>query len=284
MLMTSTMKRALLSLTTSGLAIASAVLLCGTVASAQSTGVKESKQETKPRVSVRMSDSDATAPSGGSLVVDFGKPAAAPEEKTPESAAPTTTPPVKPAVNAKVELPANLGQLCTTGDPALDALVLAASTRYGVDPCFVVAVIDAESSGERYAVSIKGACGYMQLMPDTARRFGCTDIFDARQNIFAGTQYLRWLLDRFEGSLELALAGYNAGENAVEKYGNRIPPYAETQNYVRKITGKYLTHRAGLVSIPAMPDIPQAAPLPPPQAPVVHSLVVDFQGAEKPQQ
>lgn len=263
----------------SSLALASAVVCFATTATAQSAA---KSGEPRPRVSTRMSDSGPATPSGGSLMVDFSQPSAEKAETAPEAKAPTTPPAAPVAAEAKPALPVNLGQQCTTGDPALDALVLAASTRFGVDPCFVVAVIDAESSGERYAVSLKGACGYMQLMPDTARRFGCTDIFDARQNIFAGTEYLRWLLDRFDGSLELALAGYNAGENAVERYGNRIPPYSETQNYVRKITGKYLTHRAGLVAVPAMPDIPQPAPLPPPQAPV-HTLLVEFDGAAKPE-
>jgi soluble lytic murein transglycosylase-like protein len=265
----------------SGLALAAVAAGGAIEAAAQSAA--PSKKETKPAVSTRMSDSDASAPSGdassgSSLMIDFTRPAAAPAAKP---AAPEARPePPKPEA-AKPAEAAGLGKPCTTGDGNIDALVLAASSRFGVDPCFVVAVIDAESAGERYAVSSKGACGYMQLMPDTARRFGVTDIFDARQNIFAGTEYLRWLLDRFDGSMELALAGYNAGENAVERYGNCIPPYAETQNYVRKIAGRYLTHRAGLVAVPAAASLEAAAPKPPPApAPVVHNLVVDFD--EKP--
>src|SRR6185369_15949471 len=133
---------------------------------------------------------------------------------------------------------------CTTGDAGVDAVVREARAAYGVDPCLVVAVMAAESGYRRYAVSPKGACGYMQLMPDTARRFGVSDLFDARQNIHAGTRYLRFLLDRFGGSIELALAGYNAGEGAVERYGNRIPPFLETQNYVRTISGRYMSRHA----------------------------------------
>lgn len=109
----------------------------------------------------------------------------------------------------------------------------AASTS-GVSALLVRAVIQVESEFDRNAVSSKGAQGLMQLMPFTARRFGVPDAFDARQNIFGGVQYLRLLLDMFGGDVALALAGYNAGENAVVRYSG-IPPYKETQNYVRKI-------------------------------------------------
>ena len=127
------------------------------------------------------------------------------------------------------------------------------------------------------------ARGLMQFMPETARRFNLSNPHDAAAAIDAAARYVKLLAAEFDGGLELVLAGYNAGENAVERYGNRIPPYSETQNYVRKITGKYLTHRAGLVAVPAMPDVPQPAPLPPPQAPVVHTLLVEFDGAAKPE-
>ncbi|MGI8898559.1 MAG: lytic transglycosylase domain-containing protein, partial [Pyrinomonadaceae bacterium] len=83
-----------------------------------------------------------------------------------------------------------------------------------------------------------GAQGLMQLMPATARRFGCTDPNDMTSNVDAGTKYLSWLLKRFNGDVKLALAGYNAGEGAVDKY-NGVPPYNETQNYVRKIVANY---------------------------------------------
>jgi soluble lytic murein transglycosylase-like protein len=96
-----------------------------------------------------------------------------------------------------------------------------------------------ESSFKSRAISPKGARGLMQLMPGTAMRFGVTNVFDPRQNIEGGARYLRFLLDRFDGDVNLALAGYNAGEGAVEKYGWRIPPYAETQEYVRRISRRY---------------------------------------------
>ena len=117
-----------------------------------------------------------------------------------------------------------------------DHHIEAAAALHQLNPNLVKAVIKAESEFDRWAVSSKGAQGLMQLMPYTARRFGVLDPFDARQNIFAGTQYLRILLDMFRGDVSLALAGYNAGENAVRRYGG-IPPYRETLNYVRKVQG-----------------------------------------------
>ena len=104
----------------------------------------------------------------------------------------------------------------------------------GVSADLVKAVIQVESEYDPYAVSSKGAQGLMQLMPFTARRFGVMDPFDARQNIFGGVQYLRFLLDLFQGDTSLALAGYNAGENNVTRY-HGIPPFKETQSYVQKI-------------------------------------------------
>ncbi|MEE4379407.1 MAG: lytic transglycosylase domain-containing protein [Candidatus Competibacteraceae bacterium] len=101
------------------------------------------------------------------------------------------------------------------------------------------AIIQAESSGKRRAVSPKGAQGLMQLMPATAKRFGVTDPFDPAQNIEAGTRYMAWLLDKFDNNLKLALAGYNAGENAVVRYGNTIPPYPETRQYVKRVLQFY---------------------------------------------
>ena len=95
-----------------------------------------------------------------------------------------------------------------------------------------------ESKFSTSATSPKGAQGLMQLMPDTARRFGCTKPDDPADNIEAGTKYLGWLLKRFSGNVPLALAGYNAGEGAVDKY-NGVPPYSETQNYVRIISERY---------------------------------------------
>jgi hypothetical protein len=131
-----------------------------------------------------------------------------------------------------------LGRL-TTGDPAIDSIIVDAGMRHGVDPKLIYAVMNQESTFKKGAVSPKGACGYMQLMPDTARRFGVTNIFDPKQNIDAGTKYLRFLLDLFGNNVELALAGYNAGEYRVIREGYRVPQIRETQNYVKVITSRY---------------------------------------------
>jgi soluble lytic murein transglycosylase-like protein len=111
-----------------------------------------------------------------------------------------------------------------------------ASMAYGVSVDLIRAIIAAESEFDAYAVSSKGAQGLMQLMPFTARRFGVNNSFDPRQNIFGGTQYLRFLLDMFSGDVALAAAGYNAGENAVQRFKG-VPPFKETQGYVRKVRG-----------------------------------------------
>jgi soluble lytic murein transglycosylase-like protein len=132
----------------------------------------------------------------------------------------------------------------TTGRPEIDLLITDASKRHGVDPKLIFAVMNQESSFKQRAVSPKGACGYMQLMPGTARRFGVTDIFDPAQNIDAGVKYLRFLLDLFDNRIELALAGYNAGEYRVIRNGYQIPQIRETQNYVRLISANYYK-RAG---------------------------------------
>lgn len=112
------------------------------------------------------------------------------------------------------------------------------SLRYGVDTELVNAVIRVESNFRPEAVSPKGCLGLMQLHPDTARRFGVRDVFDPVQNIEGGVRYLEFLLDYFQGDLELALAGYNAGENAVVRYGG-VPPYPETIDYVNKVRRLY---------------------------------------------
>ncbi|HEY8559437.1 MAG TPA: lytic transglycosylase domain-containing protein [Pyrinomonadaceae bacterium] len=127
----------------------------------------------------------------------------------------------------------------TTGSLEIDAYIVDSARRYGIDPLLIYAQMHQESSFKLKATSYKGASGLMQLMPATARRFGVTSIYDPRQNIDAGVKYMRWLLDAFGGDVVLALAGYNAGEGAVWKYGNRVPPYRETQEYVRRITGRY---------------------------------------------
>ena len=128
-------------------------------------------------------------------------------------------------------------------DPALvqrySPIIETASRAYGVDTALVHAVISAESAYNPYATSRTGAMGIMQLMPDTAKRYGVRNAMDPIDNIHGGVHYLRDLLVMFNGNVELAVAAYNAGENAVIRYGNKIPPYAETVHYVPKVLGYY---------------------------------------------
>lgn len=131
----------------------------------------------------------------------------------------------------------------TTGNPVYDSYIVESSNRYGIDPLLIYAQMHQESAFKLKALSHKGASGLMQLMPPTARRFGVTDIYDPRQNIDAGVKYMRWLLNKFDGDVNLALAGYNAGEGAVMRYGNTIPPFNETREYVRRITNRYASIR-----------------------------------------
>ncbi len=127
----------------------------------------------------------------------------------------------------------------TTGNPLHDTLIVESSRRYNIDPLLIYAQMHQESAFKINATSHKGASGLMQLMPATARRFGVTKIYDPKQNIEAGVKYMRWLLDTFNGDVVLALAGYNAGEGAVMRYGWNVPPFRETREYVRRIAARY---------------------------------------------
>jgi len=127
----------------------------------------------------------------------------------------------------------NFGTVRLNTDAYRDEIA-AAARQHGVDESIVRAIIHAESAYNPNALSRAGAQGLMQLMPATARRFGVSNAFDARQNIQGGVQYLAWLLKRFNNNLTLAAAGYNAGEGAVDKY-NGVPPYSETQRYVQRV-------------------------------------------------
>ncbi len=127
----------------------------------------------------------------------------------------------------------------TTGSAKIDGLIRLNGQRYGVDPYLIYCIMHQESRFGAGATSYKGAMGLMQLMPGTAARFGVTNPYDPAQSIMGGTRYLRELLRLFGGRVDLALAGYNAGEGAVMKYGRRVPPYRETQDYVRIIGTRY---------------------------------------------
>ncbi len=127
----------------------------------------------------------------------------------------------------------------TTGNAAHDKHIEDASRKYNIDPLLIYAQMHQESAFKIRATSHKGASGLMQLMPATARRFGVTSIYDPKQNIEAGVRYMRWLLDFFGQDVVLALAGYNAGEGAVLRYGRNVPPFRETREYVRRISARY---------------------------------------------
>ncbi|GCB03681.1 lytic transglycosylase domain-containing protein [Ralstonia sp. SET104] len=132
--------------------------------------------------------------------------------------------------------------------PTVEPLIRQAANKHGIDPALVKAVIAAESGFNPLAVSPKGAIGLMQVIPDTGARYGVTGdarrtvaqkLADPKTNITTGVRYLSDLLRMFSGNLELVLAAYNAGEGAVQKHGNDIPPYAETQNYVKTVLQFY---------------------------------------------
>ncbi len=128
--------------------------------------------------------------------------------------------------------------------PELERLVEQAADRHKMDAVLIRAVVAAESAWDPRAVSRKGAVGLMQLMPDRARQLGVSDPFDPEQNLDAGVRHLRELLERYDGNLELALAAYNAGPGAVDRYG-RVPNIPETVDYVRKITEAYFHPDSG---------------------------------------
>jgi len=127
-----------------------------------------------------------------------------------------------------------------------ERIVEEVAQAHGLDSALLHAVISVESHYNPRAISRKGAAGLMQLMPATARRYGVSDSFDPAQNLHGGAKYLRDLLTLFNSDMSLALAAYNAGENAVIRNGNRIPPYPETRNYVPRVLDYYRQYRARL--------------------------------------
>lgn len=127
----------------------------------------------------------------------------------------------------------------STGRPKIDALIRQNGTKYGIDPYLIFCVMEQESHFNTHALSPKGARGLMQLMPGTAARFGVRHSFDPAQNIAGGTRYLKQLMAKFNGRVDLVLASYNAGEGAVVRFGHRVPPYRETRNYVKRISHRY---------------------------------------------
>lgn len=132
----------------------------------------------------------------------------------------------------------------TTGNQKIDGLIKQSGSKYGVDPYLIFCVMEQESHFNTRALSPKGARGLMQLMPGTSARLGVRRPSDPAQNIAGGTRYLRQLIEQFRGRIDLVLASYNAGEGAVMKFGNRVPPYRETRDYVRKISYRYRRSKA----------------------------------------
>jgi soluble lytic murein transglycosylase-like protein len=178
------------------------------------------------------------------------------------AAKPAPAPPLKPIVmqsSADGAQPADL-ITGTTGNPKYDELIKQSAARNGIDPNLMLAVMRQESGFNARARSYKGATGLMQLMPDTARRFGVMNIYDPADNIEGGAKYLRFLLDTFNGDVNLVLAGYNAGEHAVINSGYQIPRYRETQNYVKSISARYdaAKNRAARPAKPAASSTPVA--------------------------
>ena len=173
------------------------------------------------------------------------------EPPTPKEA-PVAATPAKPVVPAAIPSTADTEasgsfvkpiEPTTVQDP-MDRIVQEAAQRHKVDPALVRAVIRTESDWNPHAVSRKGAEGLMQLIPETAERFGVGNPMDPVQNVEGGTTYLRWLLDRYNGDLRKTLAAYNAGEGAVDQ-SRGVPRYRETQQYVQKVTHAYFQPGSG---------------------------------------
>jgi hypothetical protein len=159
------------------------------------------------------------------------------------------------------EVPGTAGQHWRGGDwssgsVSIDQLIRTNGARFGVDPYLVFLVIEQESHFRTRAISPKGARGLMQLMPGTARRFAVRRPLDPAENIRGGTQYLKELMGMFNGKVDLVLASYNAGEGRVISYGNKVPPFKETQEYVKRISKRYgqVERRDGVIKPAGVPS------------------------------
>lgn len=205
----------------------------------------------------------------GSLV----PPAAVPQTPDPQPAAAAPAVPAQPeAAPAPPAVPqpdprpapSPLHLLDTHDIPSgpFGALIYEAASRYALNPHLIAAIVRVESSFNPRALSRKGACGLMQLLPETARRFGLRrkDLFDPAKNLDAGARYLKWLADRFGHDPVRVLAAYNAGEGAVQRYGG-VPPFKETRSYVGRIFS--------LLGLSGGPEPPAAVPAPDPEEAVL---------------
>jgi soluble lytic murein transglycosylase-like protein len=154
--------------------------------------------------------------------------------------------------DAEAGLSAESNANATATAASVQRIVEEAAQKYDVDPLLVHSVIQVESGYNPNAVSPKGAQGLMQLIPSTARRFGVHNVYDVRENVEGGVRYLKYLNSLFPNDLRLTLAAYNAGEASVWKYGNSVPPYAETVQYVYRVGEKYgKARRAAAAQKPA---------------------------------
>ena len=148
------------------------------------------------------------------------------------------------AKNPALAVPLVGGRINWANQKRYTALVASAAQTYQLDEALLHALISTESGYEPAALSKKGAIGLMQVMPGTGKRYGARDLNDPAQNVAAGARYLRDLMRQFNNDLTLALAAYNAGENAVLRHGRRIPPYRETQQYVPRVLALYKKFQA----------------------------------------
>ncbi len=182
--------------------------------------------------------------SGGRIVVPILRVARILEDEVPDAPPPVAEPP--PAFELRFD--------ASHPRPAVPyaELIYDAGQRHAINPALVAAVVRAESAFDPQAISHKGAQGLMQLMPATARRFGLGEgeVFEPAKNLDAGTRYLSWLSDRFDGDLPRVLAAYNAGEGTVDRYGG-IPPYRETRSYLRRIYAELGLDDSVLATSPA---------------------------------
>jgi soluble lytic murein transglycosylase-like protein len=216
------------------------VAACATLSTAQ-TGTRYHHDNFDIAGGVRVAPEPASPAAAASKTRNGARPLT-PFERANVTVKPTAYTAVRPTMSRPMHVGATTLDGFTTGDAKVDSYIVSSSTRHGVDPVLIYSIMHRESAFKKLAISHKGARGLMQLMPATAARFGVSNIFDPAQNIEAGTRYMRWLLNRFKGDVGLALAGYNAGEGAVDKYRG-VPPYRETQEYVKRISERYALMR-----------------------------------------